>query len=276
MLLLVACADDVETYRLSGTVEATTIELTLPVSETLLAIDAEEGQAVAAGQSLLRFDATIAEHELAAARALARVAEAARTEAETDLRRGEGLAARRVVAPSELDRSRSRFDQAEAVAAERRARVAVAEKRLADLTVRAPFAATVDEIPFVVGERVAAGSVIAALVGEGEPWVRIWLPARAAALATPGAKATITIAGIDSELHGRLTKVSRKAAYTPHFAYTEREGAHLVYSARVAIDDAPEGLRPGVAAQVRLALPRGQPAASAEPAVSATPAAPAE
>ena len=51
-----------------------------------------------------------------------------------------------------------------------------------------------------------------------------------------------------------------EASFTPHYALTERERVHLVYQARVEIDDAPEALRPGAPAEVRLQLP---PAASA-------------
>jgi len=66
----------------------------------------------------------------------------------------------------------------------------------------------------------------------------------------------VTIDGLDRELNGRLEDVSREPEFTPHFALTERESAHLVYRARVVLTDAPDDLRPGLPAQVRLILPR--------------------
>jgi HlyD family secretion protein len=86
--------------------------------------------------------------------------------------------------------------------------------------------------------------------------VRVWLPARAVARTKPGNPARIEIEGLDGRLPGRVLDIAREPEFTPHYALTERESAHLVYETRVVIDEAPEGLRPGLPARVRLRLER--------------------
>ena len=82
------------------------------------------------------------------------------------------------------------------------------------------------------------------------------MPARAVALLSSEARAEVEIVGFEERLMGRLEDVSREPEFTPHFALTERESAHLVYRARVVLTDAPEDLRPGLPAQVKLILPK--------------------
>ena len=70
------------------------------------------------------------------------------------------------------------------------------------------------------------------------------------------AKAEVEIEGFDKATAGRLLDVAREPEFTPHYALTERESAHLVYQARIALDDAPVELRPGLPARVDLTLTR--------------------
>jgi hypothetical protein len=48
--------------------------------------------------------------------------------------------------------------------------------------------------------------------------------------------------------------ISREPEFTPHFALTERESAHLVYETRVVLSDAPPDIRPGIPAQVYISV----------------------
>jgi HlyD family secretion protein len=125
--------------------------------------------------------------------------------------------------------------------------------------VLAPVAGTVDQLPFDAGERVAAGAVVAVLLADGKPWVRVWVPERVVARVAIGTPATIRVDGFGAPMHGRVLDVAREASFTPHYALTERERVHLVYQTRIEIDDAPPVLRPGAPAEVRLALPDAEP-----------------
>ena len=110
-----------------------------------------------------------------------------------------------------------------------------------------------DQLPFEPGERVPAGSVVAVLLETSAPWVRVWVPERSFATVSPGAPAEIEVDGIPGVMTGRVLDVAREPQFTPHYALTERDRVHLVYQVRVEIVDAPENLRPGIPARVRLA-----------------------
>lgn len=243
-------------FQLAGTVERTVIEVTAPVSEEIVEIGVERGARVAAGDTLVLLDLSVAEAELKAFEAAHAAAQAGLVEAEREFGRIEALGRRRVASPQEVDRSRRQRDEALALVAEKEARLIQARKRLDDLTIRARVGGVVDQLPFEVGERVPAGGVVAVLQTEDDPWVRVWLPARAVARQTEAAAAEVEIEGLEETFDGRLVDIAREPEFTPHYALTERESAHLVFRARVLLTGAPRDLRPGVPARVRLVLPK--------------------
>ena len=262
-VLAAQCSDPTDDLRLVGTVERTLIEVAPPLSEQILEIPVERGQHVEVGDVLVRLDALLTEADLAAAQASVAGAQTQNEVALEEYHRVVSLHGNGVASQAQLDRARLARDEASALLRSAMARMAVAQKRLNDTTIVAPVAGTVDQLPFDPGERVAAGSVVAVLLADGKPWVRVWVPERAVARVHPGTLATIQIDGIPNVLNGHLLDLGREASFTPHYALTERERMHLVYQGRVEIDDAPIELRPGAPAEVRIALP---PLATAEPA----------
>jgi HlyD family secretion protein len=255
-LLAIGCGGDSRDFDLVGTVERTTLELAAPVSEVVVEIPASLGSRVEAGEIVVRLDTEVAEAELVAAQAALAATEANVLEAMEGFRRAERLAKSRVGSTQELDRARSRRDEVLAVVAERKARIAQAERRLSDLTMRPLAGGVVDQLPFEIGERVPAGGVVAVIQTDDVPWVRIWLPARAVGMLGGEAEVEVSIEGFDQTITGRLLDVAREPEFTPHYALTERESAHLVYQARIALDNAPAELRPGLPARVTLELTR--------------------
>jgi HlyD family secretion protein len=253
------------TVEAVGTVERRVLELAAPVSERIVEIKVRPGQRVVKGEVLVRLDSEVAGLELKAVSASLSEADAVLTAAQREYERTLGLAQSRVVSSQDLDRAKRAFDQALATQAERAARVAQAKRRYEDLTVRSGAAGVVDQLPFEIGERVPAGGVVAVVLADDAPWVRLWLPARAVARLRPGARAQVEIEGMDGAVRGRLEDVSREPEFTPHFALTERERDHLVYEARVVLENAPRELRPGIPATVRLRLGEPMEAAKAGP-----------
>lgn len=255
LTLAVACTGSREEVVLVGTVERTLVEVSAPVSETLVRLEVERGGHVAPGEVLIRLDDTLATADLAAAEAALAGARARALVAEAEWERARRLERESVASRQALDRARLERDQAAALVREAEARLAAARKHLADLTVLAPVAGTVDQIPFDPGERVPAGAVLVVLLADGAPWVRVWLPERALASTAPGTPADVRIDGVPGVQHGRVLDISREPEFTPHFALTEREREHLVYETRVAVvDDAFARLRPGLPAEVTLRL----------------------
>lgn len=254
VVAVVGCGQE-KVFHLAGTVERTILEVAAPISEVIVEIPVKRGERVEADQILVQLDSEVVEAEARAQEAALAAAQAGLAEAENEFERVQTLRRGRVASAKELDRARRARDEAAAATAERVARLTQANKRLRDLTIRSHAAGVVDQLPFEEGERVPAGGVAAVLRLERQPWVRVWVPARTVARVTPEARAEVEVEGLDRRLAGRLEDISRQPEFTPHFALTERESAHLVYRARVVLDDAPEDLRPGLPARVKLILP---------------------
>ncbi len=250
-LLLHACGEDAS-LGLVGRVERTSYELAAPATESLVDLPADIGDRVAAGDVVARLDDEVARAELEAAEAALDAAAATLVAGQREFRRFAGLRSRQAASATALDEARRVRDEALALAAERRARVSQAQKRLQDLSIRSPSAGIVDQRPFDVGERVPAGVVVVVVVADTTPWVRVWLPARTLAGIGPGSSARVRIEGYEQEFMGRIQDVAHEPEYTPHYALTERESAHLVYRTRVLLPEAPADLRPGLAARIEI------------------------
>jgi HlyD family secretion protein len=251
-LLLLACAPDRQELRLVGTVERTQIELVAPVSETIVAVQGERGERVAAGHVIVQLDATFARAERARAEAALAGERTGEAVARDELARVRRLRTSRVASEQDLDRARLAHDEATAHLREAEAQLDAARKREADLSLTSPVDGVLDQLSFDPGERVPAGAVVAVVLSDAAPWVRVWVPEPSLAHVLPGTPAEVRIDGLASALHGRVLDVARDPEFTPHYALTERDRVHLVYETRVGILDAPARLRPGIPAQVQL------------------------
>lgn len=254
--LLAASGCSESSLELAGTVERKTLELAAPTSEILIDLPAAVGDRVEPGQVVVQLDTQVSEAELLAYEAALEAAQAALAEAEGIFARQARLQKSQVVSRQALDGARRARDEAIATVREREARITQAKKRLEDLTLRSHAAGVVDQLPFEVGERAPAGGVVGVVLGN-EPWVRVWMPARAMARVRLGDEAEVRVTGLDERLSGKIGYLAREPAFTPHYALTERESAHLVYETRVDLVGAPEDLRPGLPARVFLELSQG-------------------
>jgi HlyD family secretion protein len=254
-LASVGCGGDAPELSLVGTVERTEVELVAPVSETLIAVHAQRGERVTAGQLLVELDPTYARVEVARAAAALAAARSALLVARQEHERARRLRSDRVLSQQDLDRARLAEDEARARLREAEAQVAAAHKREADLSLAAPVAGVLDQLPFDPGERVPAGAVLAVLLSDALPWVRVWVPEESYVRVAPGTPAEIEIDGVGRTLRGSVLDISRDPEFTPHYALTERDRVHLVYETRVSILDPPPELRPGAPAQVRILAP---------------------
>jgi HlyD family secretion protein len=252
LLVLAGCTRESGDLRLIGTVERTLVELVAPVSEVLVAVHVQRGEAVPAGRVLVELDPTLARAEVARAEAVLAGARTRARVAESDLARLRTLRRDRVASEQDLERAELARDEAAAALREAEALLDAARKRERDLALEAPAAGVVDQLPFDPGERVPAGGVVAVLMTDADPWVRVWVPERSASRVVPGTRAEIRIDGISEPLRGSVLDVSREPEFTPHYALTERDRVHLVYETRVRILDPPGVLRPGLPAEVHL------------------------
>jgi HlyD family secretion protein len=210
---------------------------------------------------------------VAEARARLDAAETTRANEARDLRRTVALAEDRLASRQQVDTARTQFDaararqdeaqaalerlrtgttaeeidQANAAVAQAGAALAAARLRLDRLVVRAPREGRIDALPFHLGERPPAGTLLGVLLADGAPYARVFVPETVRARIAPGAAARVRVDGVGQPFVGRVRSIATEAAFTPHYALTERDRGRLSYEAKVDLtgpdtDRLPAGL----------------------------------
>jgi HlyD family secretion protein len=161
--------------------------------------------------------------------ALAHTAESNLREAEEELRElHEGTRA------EQLAQARQAADSA-------RANLLGLETTSSRLEVRAPLDATIDALPYNVGEKPAKGATVAVLLKATAPFVRIHVPEPLRARVKVGTTAVIKVDGVDRQYRGQVRFVSSEAEFTPYYALTAADRSKLSYRAEVAFDETDAG-----------------------------------
>jgi len=240
--------------ELAGLLERRTLEVSAPISEIIVELPVEVGNHIEKDTVIVQLDTEVVAAELRAHEAALSASQALLKEAEGEFDRQDRLRRERIASTQAYDAARRKKDEALSLVAEKEARIAQAKKRLADLTIRARASGVLDQVPYEIGERVPAGGVVAVLIADDKPWVRVWLPARAVTRVTVGQAAKAKIEGLDTWFDAKVEHVSREPEYTPHYALTERESAHLVYETKIRLTNPREDLPPGMPAWVRIPL----------------------
>lgn len=135
-----------------------------------------------------------------------------------------------------------------ATVAQRRAELRLAEKRLADASLRAPFDGVVQSRPANVGEYLTAGDPTVELVKNNPLRLRLLVPERDAALVKPGQEVRLFAAGITNQYTCRLERLS------PALNESDRM---LTVEADVSAQGA---LRPGLFARAQIVITKNDPA----------------
>ena len=184
-------------------------------------------------------------------------AEAALTEARAGLDRRQGLAksGSGLIAAEELATWQARLALAEAVVAQRKADLALAELEAGWSRVRAPAAGQIEERLVRTGQRVEAGTAVATVLRRDPLLVRFQVGEADAARLKNGQLCLLDVSGRDTPASAAITHVAGSA---------DAASRQVAVVAEVAGPDAPS-LRPGTFAQVRVPL-----ASASNPAIPAT------
>ncbi|NVK43632.1 MAG: HlyD family efflux transporter periplasmic adaptor subunit [Oceanospirillaceae bacterium] len=132
--------------------------------------------------------------------------------------------------------TREELDQARARVAQARALTQQLNLTLERLSVRAPRAGLLDELPFEVGERPPAGKVIAVLLTGPAPYARVYVPEPMRASLGVGDAARISVDGLDGDFDGRIRRISSDPSFTPFESLTERDRSRLSFVAEVELE----------------------------------------
>lgn len=279
--LLGACSPK-ESGALQGYGEASYIYIAAQDGGVIASVAVREGDAVASGTTLAALDparaqdardGALAAAEAARARtaddgALAeavRQAEASRDLAAKTLKRSLDLAGTGAGSRAKLDVDRAALKGAAAALAAAKADrdaavlqlggaeadLRLAERRLADLTLKAPAAGTIERIYRRPGEVAAAGVPIMALLAPENMKVRFFVPEARLAAVKPGGVVKIACDGCAAGLTARITYVASEPQFTPPVIYSLEERQKLVFLVE-AVPEIAGAIRPGLPVDVTL------------------------
>ena len=218
--------------------------------------------------------------ELAVTAAQAAQARSGLVEAETQLKRERELARQGFVSGTRIDSLVAQRDEAAARLRELEAQQRVAQlagrddarraaeaallagtaqagqlrARLADKTVRAPAAATVEDTLFRVGEWVGAGTPVVNLLPPAALKVRFFVAEAALPRLKAGDAVTLHCDGCAAPIEAHIRFIARSAEFTPPVIYSREQRAKLVYLVEAWPNAADASkLRPGQPLDVALA-----------------------
>lgn len=175
------------------------VELSMPVSGTVQAVNVEVGDMVNKGQVLLTLDSTAYQARVAENQSEIIRLDAESAEAKRDLDRVQELYERTVVSTTDLDQAKLRLVKTQSTLSEARARLRQNQKALNDTSLRAPFDAVVVIRQAEPGLSVAAGlqpQMLLTLARSGEMIARIQLPSPQIDTLKTGQTVTVSVAGI--------------------------------------------------------------------------------
>lgn len=145
----------------------------------------------------------------------------------------------------ELRMAQARLESTQAI-------LAVENKKLQDLTIRATRDGMLDNLPWNLGERVTTGSPLAIVLAGRAPFARVYVPEPYRVKLQVNDTLMIHIDGLDVAYQGRLRWISNEPAFTPYYALNQQERAHLMYLAEIQLPDTAGNLPNGIPVQVEL------------------------
>ncbi|MEZ4650216.1 MAG: efflux RND transporter periplasmic adaptor subunit [Candidatus Eisenbacteria bacterium] len=275
------CGRSAEVANPSGTFEAPEIDLAPLLTARVLEVRADEGDRVAAGDTLVVLDTELlkAQREQVAARQAVLAAqsrEVAQLEtqgrrrldlAETTLRRTESLneqgsaskqqldelRAERDIAKSQLQATRERAAGIVAQGAEVERSLAVFDRQIDDGVVIAPQSGTVLLRTIEPGEVARAGALALRVADLSSLELRVFLEETDLDLVRVGGELPVLVDALEGEpLGGVVSWISDEAEFTPKNAQTRKARAQLVYAVKLTVQNPNGTLHIGMPAAVRI------------------------
>jgi len=138
-------------------------------------------------------------------------------------------ALKRQIAVEELPAREAAIEAARSAVAARRALLAQAEWRLAQLTVKAPIAGLVDIVLRRPGEMAGPDAAVVSLLPDENRVVRFFVPEALRADVKPSDRVALACSGCPAGLEARVRYVSSEAEFTPPVIYSVESRQKLVY-----------------------------------------------
>ena len=252
-LFLSACAGPGKSgYQ--GWIEADLIFVSPDESGRVETLAVNEGDQVEIGAPLFSVDADLQKADLA-------VQEAALTNAQQAFDRSRDLLKTQAG-------TQKAFEDADAALRTAQARVNSSRTRLERRKVASAVAGSVEQVYFRVGEMVAAGKPVVALLPPGNLKVRFFVNEGVLPDIKLGDRVNVACDGCAGDLGATISFISRSSEFTPPVIYSTEERGKLVFMIE-ARPEQPDRLRVGQPVSVRLAAAPAP--AKATPPAQATP-----
>ncbi len=179
------------------------------VGGAIVAVSAEQGQAVAQGAVLGRIDDTALRDQFLSTRAALRSAQENLTNARRNADRTARLSQAGAVADRDLEQARASVTSAEGAAADAQARLAIASKQLARATIRAPFHGVVSERAVSLGDVVQPGGQLFTVIDPSSMRLEASVPADQLAALHVGSVVDFSVSGSTSgNVKGRIERIN--------------------------------------------------------------------
>jgi HlyD family secretion protein len=218
----------------SGTIECTQVQVAPLVGGRILELPPQEGDAIRAGDLVTQIDPQDTKLQRDEAAAALHAAEA------DFLRIGE-VFRKKSATEKQMDDAKAACDAA-------RARLALAEKAVADCTVTSPISGIVTTRIREEGEVVGPGAPLITVSRLDEVWLSVYIPESRLGKVKLGGSATVKIDGDAKTYSGTITFVSPEAEFTPRNVQTPEERVKLVYRVKITLPN-PDGVfKPGMPA----------------------------
>lgn len=269
-----------ESFAGSGTLEATEVTVAAQTGGQILRLAKDEGDAVAAGDTLAVIDveklalqrrqmlATIDEITASRRPAAETVKQAAENLENTEktYRRVEALSkegsateqqhddvsTKYRVARSQLESAKAQVATLDAREETVRASIALLDRQIRDGAVVSPLAGVVAEKYVEPGEMVGVGSGIFKIADTQKFWIKVYVSEKDLGLFAVGGAAEVRVDAHAEPLAGAVAWVSPTAEFTPKNVETKDARAELVYAVKITIKNPPGVLKIGMPAEVHI------------------------
>lgn len=192
----------------SGTLEAERKAVVrAEIGATIVAINAEPGQAVARGAVLARLDDASIRDAYESSKSMVTSAELNEQISGRELERAKALVDAGAVAERDVESARLAQTAASAQLADTRARLSSAQKQLERTVLRAPFSGVVSDRPVSLGDVVQSGSTMFTIIDPASLKFEGTVPAEALTNLKIGTPVSFTIAGV-GDIKGKVTRIN--------------------------------------------------------------------
>ena len=182
------------------------------VSASVVSVLHEQGDAVAAGTSLLKLDDTAFRDAWLSARSGVTAAQANADQAQREVQRAQRLHDAGAISDRDLEGARNAGTASQAQLADAKARLAAAQKQLDATDVKAPFAGIIAERQASAGDVVAPGAALFTVIDPASMRLEAAVPAASLSDVRIGMRARFTVSGYGTRaFDGRVTNINPSA-----------------------------------------------------------------